>query len=100
MLIALTLANQDVNLNEDVVLNVTLITIALLPNGDLLKKPTLDVTPILDTSVPLLPHVKLMKIALVLTPPNNTLPVLKDKISVLNVLLMSTVPTDLERPVP
>jgi len=92
-------ANLNANLNEVVVLSVTMIMIALLHNGDSHKRPTLVVTPTLDTNVFPQPLVKSMKIVVVLTPPNNTLLVPKDKISVLSAHLMFIVPTDLERPV-
>jgi len=72
--------------------------IALLPNGEVLKKhPKLVVIPTLDINVFLQPLVKLMKIVVVLILLNNILPVPKDKMFVLNVPLMFTAPTDLVR---
>jgi len=99
ILIVLSHANPDVNLNEAVVLSVTLMLIALLHNGELHKNHTLVVTLTLDTNVFPQPHVKLMKTVVVLILPSNTLHVLKDKISVLSAHLIFIVPTDLERPV-
>jgi len=100
MQIVLMLATQDVNLNEVAVWNVMKTEIALLLNGEELKKqPRLVVTPTLVTNVFLLPLVKLMKIVVDLILLNNILLVHKDKISVLSVPLMFTVPTDQGRPV-